>query len=169
MNEITTIDNAEYHPIPGYHPLAISKDGQCVNVETKFIKRWNRAGNVFQLTHVPKDSDTFCITLCRALALCFVPVPLYYDKIPLKYLRAYYARKPENFEQAVDVAWIRWRLRNKITAVIRNTKTEEMIAYPDFAQASLSISRCSDLISQLYATHGTRFVYEHHEVNIHMR
>lgn len=158
-----------HHLVPGYFPLAVSNQGDCINVETKRDRRWSRQGSVFQLTHVTKDNGTFCLTLSRALALCFLPVPQRFGKIPVNMLRTYYRRKPEDFEEATDLSLIEWGLKNKCTAVIRNTDTDKVRVYPDFAQASLSISNCSNLIYNLQAFHGNRFVYEHHEVNIYTR
>lgn len=159
----------DHHLIPGYFPLAISREGNCINTETKKIRRWSQTGSVYQLTHTTKDKGVVCITLCRALALCFLPVLPPYDKIPIQQLQARYRYRPDTFTQAICLDLIEWGLRNKLTAVIRNTKTDEICAYPDFAQASLSISGCSSLIYNLQAFHGNRFVYEHHEVNIYTR
>lgn len=172
MNETITLDGVVYHPIPGYAPLAISRLGACLNMETMQKRKWTcvqNRGVTYQMAHIPKGGDTFGITVQRALALCFIPVPDHLQAIPIEELRAKYASRIHNFEEAIDLALISWELKKKNTAVITNTQTKAVMVCEDFSAASLHLSHNSNLIHGLRMAYGNHFAYKHYQVDIYTR
>jgi hypothetical protein len=169
MTAVIHLDGIDYYPVPGYAPLAISRCGACINATTLKHKKWTKTKNhgvMHAVTHVPREGYAFCLTLQRALALCFIPVPQEMQSIPIKDLRAYNRNRVHSFDQALDVSSIYWDLKKRTAIVLTHTQTRAVRVCNDYMEAKEVLSESVQTITNLHRMHGSSFTHKAHHVRI---
>ena len=110
-------EEKQYIPVPGYAPLAASIDGEFINLNTNSVltpwcSRQRRATRIelsFSLGVSEHSIPLKRITVQRAMALCFIPIPEDLKDLPIEKIYACKKRPILSLAEAVSLDNIEWR------------------------------------------------------------
>lgn len=174
-----TVSGIDYYPIPGYPPLAISRCGLLLNTETMKNRKFSATftGNDRYITWTTRISSLKAnITIQRAMALCFIPIPNELQHIPVERLVTTHHARPSTFNQAADIKNIRWacsrNVRTHRSVIITDLSNKTKSDYRNMKQASLSLCGQTktdpnpSLISTYTSLLGNKFEYKGYSIHV---
>jgi hypothetical protein len=106
-----------YMPVPGYAPLGVSSDGEFINLNTKAIltpwcskqKLRDRTELTYTVGSSVNSLPTRRITVQRAMALCYLPVPDDLTHLPIDGIYACKKSPVLTYFDAMNLNNIEWR------------------------------------------------------------
>jgi hypothetical protein len=173
------VSGIDYYPIPDYSPLAISRCGKCINVETMKNLKWSSsviktAKNQWFFFRVNARGDlgkwNKTVTLSRALALCFIPIPKEIKHIPVEKLSAIYREKISTIEEASNLKNILWveheneSVKRSLTVI--NLNTGEKTDHVNMLAASAHLKLHKSTLGTYFRIYGPHFKYKHYQVSV---
>lgn len=171
-----TVSGIDYYLIPGYAPLAISRCGLCINVETMRNRKWTgttrSAGKNKWLTFSTAIGSMpgRTITLSRALALCFIPIPKEFQHISVEKLSAIYREKVTTLEEASNIKNILWVKHTaesiKRSVTLRNLITGEKTEHESTSAGGRYLKVRPTTLGSYFSEYGPHFKYKHYQVSV---
>lgn len=174
-----TVSGIDYYPIPEYSPLAVSRCGKCMNIQTMKDRKWSlgvrkTAKNQWLCFRTSARGNSGkldkTVTLSRALALCFIPIPKELEHIPVERLSAIYREKVITLEEASNIkniVWVEHEVEStKRSVTITNLLTGEKTDYKNMAIASVCLEASRGTLASYFSDYGPHFKYKHYQVAV---